>query len=142
MDFPRMKRRRERERGAVALEMALVMPLLLFLLIGIAAMGHAMMVRFMLNGAAYDSARVCALARMPTSACVTKIVKDKLGPTLKWCTSWKAVPLWKKEPLFVEVSSLEVKIECTYGGIIGNKSYNQSHGINLGTLRARATMPY
>ncbi len=130
------------ERGATALEFALVTPVLLMILIGIAAMGHAMMVRFMLDGAAYDAARICALARKPTSACTTGIVKKKLGNTLKWCTSWKTIPKWQKEPGFTEVTSLEVRVECVYGGIIGNKSYNQSHGIKLATLRARATMPF
>lgn len=130
------------EQGAAALEFALVMPVLLMILIGIAVLGHAMMVRFMLNGAAYDAARTCSLQRMPTSACVTGIVKKKLGKTLKWCSSWKAVPKTTKEPGLVEVYSLEVSVDCIYGGIIASKSYHASHGLTLGTLRARASMPY
>ena len=130
------------EQGAAALEFALVMPVLLMILIGIAVLGHAMMVRFMLNGAAYDAARVCSLQRTPTSACVTGIVKKKLGKTLNWCSSWKAIPKTTKEAGLVAVYSLEVNVDCIYGGIIGSKNYNQSHGLSIGTLKARASMPY
>ena len=112
------------------------------ILIGIAFLGHAMMVRFMLNGAAYDAARTCSLQRTPTSACVTGVVKKKLGKTLGWCSSWKAVPKTTKEAGLVAVYSLEVSIDCIYGGIIGSKSYNKSHGLAIGTIKARASMPY
>ncbi len=119
------------------------MPALLMILVGIAVLGHAMMVRFMLNGAAYDSARTCVLRKQPTAACAKAVVSKKMGKILTgWCTSWKATPKNTKQPGLTGVSSLEVRLTCIYRGVMAGPKYRKGIGLNLGTLTARATMPY
>ena len=119
------------------------MPALLVILVGIAVLGHAMMVRFMIDGAAYDAARTCALKQTPTTTCAKAVVTLKMGKILNgWCTSWTAVPKNTPQPGLTGVSSLEVRVTCVYRGVMANSTYKKAHGLNLGTLQARATMPY
>ena len=57
-----------RDRGAVAVEFALVVPLLLLLLVGIAEVGRLYHVQTLLSGAARDGVRVMALEDDPAAA--------------------------------------------------------------------------
>ena len=59
---------RARERGAVAVEFALVVPLLLLLVVGIAEAGRLYHVQTVLSGAARDGVRVMALQDDPAAA--------------------------------------------------------------------------
>ncbi|EXF25284.1 pilus assembly protein TadE [Nesterenkonia sp. AN1] len=54
-------RARERDRGASAVEFALVAPILVLMLLGIIAFGHAFHVQSALSNAARDGVRVMAL---------------------------------------------------------------------------------
>lgn len=53
--------RRGRDRGAVAVEFALVLPLLLALTFGVIAFGHALHVQTVIDNAARDGVRIFAL---------------------------------------------------------------------------------
>lgn len=55
-------RRQERERGAVAVEFALVMPLLLMIIFSIIELGHAYNVQISVTHAAREAARSMAVA--------------------------------------------------------------------------------
>ena len=59
---------RGNDRGAAAVEFALVVPLLLALVMGIAEFGRAYNIQTTLSGAARDAARVMALQNSPASA--------------------------------------------------------------------------
>jgi len=144
---PRGKRHapgRRRERGVAALEMALVTPILLLLITGITTIGHAMVVRFMLSSAAYDGARTCALARIPTAKCVNTVVKRKLGGTKKWCNGGSGPKVRahaRKDPAYPAVSYLDVTVSCSYVGVVA-AGFLQKNGLTLTKIEARAAMPY
>ncbi|MFW3172716.1 TadE/TadG family type IV pilus assembly protein [Geodermatophilus sp. CPCC 206100] len=63
-----MRDRMRGERGATAVEFAMVVPLLLVLLLGIAEFGHAFQVQGTLSAAAREGARVMALQNDPAAA--------------------------------------------------------------------------
>ncbi|MGY1704406.1 TadE/TadG family type IV pilus assembly protein [Geodermatophilus sp. SYSU D00697] len=56
-----MRKRMREEHGAAAVELAMVLPLLLVLVLGIAEFGHAFQVQGTLSAAAREGARVMAL---------------------------------------------------------------------------------
>lgn len=60
--------KRGRDRGAAAVEFALVAPILLILTLGIIAFGHAFQTQTMLDNAARDAVRIFALTEGPTAA--------------------------------------------------------------------------
>jgi Flp pilus assembly protein TadG len=65
---PRAANRQWRERGAAAVEFALVMPLLLILVLGIAEFGRAYNIQTTLSAAAREGARVMALQSSQSDA--------------------------------------------------------------------------
>lgn len=60
--------RRQRDRGAVAVEFALVLPLLVVLTLGVIGFGHAFHVQTVIDNAARDGVRVLALQDGPDPA--------------------------------------------------------------------------
>jgi len=72
-----------RDRGAAAVEFALVLPILLLLVIGIIEFGRAYHVQTTLSNAARDGVRVMALQDSATAA-RTRVVKS--APTLDLTT--------------------------------------------------------
>lgn len=74
-----MRNRLHDEHGASAVEFAMIVPLLLVLVIGIAEFGHAFQVQGTLSAAAREGARVMALQNDPAAA--RKAVRDA-SPTL------------------------------------------------------------
>ncbi len=69
---------RRNERGAAAVEFALVLPLLVLLLAGIAELGRVFYLQATLAGAAREGARVMALQNNATAAVTA--VKSAAGP--------------------------------------------------------------
>ena len=63
-----MARRLRGERGASAVEFALIVPLLIMLVIGIAEFGHAFQVQGTLSAAAREGVRAMALQNDPVAA--------------------------------------------------------------------------
>ncbi len=74
-----MRTRLRGERGASAVEFAMIVPLLLVLVLGIAEFGHAFQVQGTLSAAAREGARVMALQNDPAAA--RQAVRDA-APTL------------------------------------------------------------
>lgn len=143
-DWYKKRRKQRRERGAATLEMALVTPILLLLITGVTTIGHAMVVRFILSSSAYDAARTCALARVPTSKCASTVATKKMGSTKKWCNggggpSVKAYA--RKDPAYPAVSYLDVTLTCSYAGVVG-AGFLQKNGLTITKIEARAAMPY
>lgn len=66
-------RTRARDRGASAVEFALVAPVLILMLLGIIAFGHAFHVQSVLSNAARDGVRVMALTDSPADARATTV---------------------------------------------------------------------
>jgi Flp pilus assembly protein TadG len=63
-----LARRPRGERGASAVEFALIVPLLILLVLGIAEFGHAFQVQGTLSAAAREGVRAMALQNDPTAA--------------------------------------------------------------------------
>jgi Flp pilus assembly protein TadG len=63
-----MARRLRGERGASAVEFALIVPLLIMLVLGIAEFGHAFQVQGTLSAAAREGVRAMALQNSPAAA--------------------------------------------------------------------------
>jgi Flp pilus assembly protein TadG len=63
-----MRNRLQEQRGATAVEFAMIVPLLLILVLGIAEFGHAFQVQGTLSAAAREGARVMALQNDPAAA--------------------------------------------------------------------------
>ena len=74
-----MRTRLRDEHGAAAVEFAMIVPLLLVLVLGIAEFGHAFQVQGTLSAAAREGARVMALQNDPAAA--RAAVRDA-APTL------------------------------------------------------------
>ncbi len=121
--------------------MALLLPVLLLLVMGVATIGHAMTVRFMLSSAAYDAARTCTLQGTPTSICARTMMKRKLGKSMNWCNTLQVNIKKTKEPGYTAVMSFEVSSACAYKGPMASKFLAQNK-LHVITLRARASMPY
>jgi Flp pilus assembly protein TadG len=80
------KRARDGERGAVAVEFAMVIPLLLLLLLGVIDFGRAMYVKNSLVYAASQGARVAAIHSSNWSAVANQAVTDLNIPRLAGTT--------------------------------------------------------
>lgn len=71
------------ERGATAVEFALIVPLLIVLLLGIAEFGRAFQVQGTLSAAAREGVRVMALQNDPTAArTAVRNAATSLNPTI------------------------------------------------------------
>lgn len=72
-----------RDRGAVAVEFALALPVLLVLTLGIIAFGHAFHTQTMIDNAARDAVRIFALTDGPTAAADARATaRASASPTL------------------------------------------------------------
>jgi Flp pilus assembly protein TadG len=140
--WSRSRRRRQGEEGAAALEFALVLPILLILLLGTIAIGHGLVLRFLLSSAAYDAARTCTLARQATSSCARKVVENKLGGLTQWCSSLQVTTSNTKAAGYDTVNALQVDLNCSYSGIVSTAAYLDSNGPLIGNIKTRAVMPY
>jgi len=78
-----MTRRPRGERGASAVEFALIVPLLILLVLGIAEFGHAFQVQGTLSAAAREGVRAMALQNDPAAArTAAQNAAASLRPTL------------------------------------------------------------
>ena len=78
-----MRGRLRNERGATAVEFALIVPLLLVLVIGIVEFGHAFQVQGTLSAAAREGVRAMALRNDPVDARnVVRNAASSLNPTI------------------------------------------------------------
>ncbi|HEX8511258.1 MAG TPA: TadE family protein [Propionibacteriaceae bacterium] len=97
-------RRQNRERGAAAVEFALVVPLLLMLMLGIAEFGRAYSTQTILSGAAREGVRVMALQNSTSAARTAAIAAA--APTLSLTTS----------QIGITTSPTSTPISCASGG--------------------------
>ena len=78
-----MRDRLRDDRGATAVEFALIVPLLIVLLLGIAEFGRAFQVQGTLSAAAREGVRVMALQNDPTAArAAVRNAATSLNPTI------------------------------------------------------------
>jgi Flp pilus assembly protein TadG len=72
--------RRHSERGAAAVELALVLPILLLLVFGIVEFGRSYNIQISLTGAAREGARVMAIQNDPAAARAATISATAINP--------------------------------------------------------------
>lgn len=121
--------------------MALLLPILLVLVLGVASLGHAMAVRFMLSGATYDAARICTMQGKADNSCASSMVKHRMGTSAKWCGPLHTTGVLSgAQATYNEVKLYDVNANCTYTMPLV-KSLAQ-YKIKMTTLKARATFPY
>ncbi|MGY1741097.1 MULTISPECIES: TadE/TadG family type IV pilus assembly protein [unclassified Blastococcus] len=78
-----MRRPRDGERGASAVEFALILPLLVLLVVGIVEFGHGFQVQGTLSAAAREGVRVMALQNDPAAArAAARSAASSLEPAL------------------------------------------------------------
>jgi Flp pilus assembly protein TadG len=89
MNRPPSRGRAARDRGSVAVEFALVLPVLLLIVFGIIDFGRAMNAQIVLTGAARDGVRLAALgySNAAVQADVTAAAPDLSGVTATVVTS-------------------------------------------------------
>lgn len=81
--YPR-KQNRSRERGAMAVEFAIILPLVLLLLYGILEMGRIMMVQNMATSSAREGARTAILPGATNDAVTTRVTSVLSGAGLAY----------------------------------------------------------
>jgi len=103
---------RQRERGALALELAVLAPVLLVLFMFLLACGRYFQTSSLLEGAARDGARSASQARSLTDAQarVDQAVSDAMGQAVKSC---KETATGSITTAFTAGSPLSVEVSCT-----------------------------
>jgi Flp pilus assembly protein TadG len=116
-------RRAGGQRGAVALEFALVVPLFLLLVAGIGTIGHALALRYQLSDAAMVAARGLSLSGKNDVGTAEGIVRTRLGGAAESCGALQLTV--DTLPLSGGSRALRVALACEF-----------KTGIALGLLRA------
>jgi hypothetical protein len=89
------ERRRRSERGAAAVEMALVLPVLLFLVFGIIDFGRMLNAQITLTEAAREGARATALGQDPASRVQRATPNLNGGAAVPVCSGGSQPICWK-----------------------------------------------
>lgn len=142
--------RRDGELGAVALEMAIVTPLLLLLIVGALTLGSAVFARHLLLEAASSVTRVCALRQLRDSADCDALAQQcrdgGFSPACRkvypWCDDITATVEAQSQgegTAGPQLQWMTVNLTCTF---TRGAAFLSSFGIPLARLTASALMPY
>lgn len=137
----------KKEEGIAAVEMALVLPLFLLLVTGLCTLGHAMIIRYVMNTAAYAGARECGLRRTLTPSCIQQVVDQEMGAFASACARQvRATSTVSSNPgatglPFTTVNTLQVDLTCDFTGGVG-LGFLQRMGILNRAITVRASMPF
>ncbi|MFJ6001421.1 TadE/TadG family type IV pilus assembly protein [Arthrobacter sp. NPDC092385] len=108
------------ERGAAAVELALLLPILLLLLLGIMEFGRAFNAQATLTGAAREGVRVMSISRSPSEARASAIVAGgSLNPALTAPNIAISVPEATSANPCPSGSTATVTITYTLGSLTG-----------------------
>lgn len=137
---PRIRHARRRARGAAAIETALSLIVLMFIVSAGLNFGHAMVVRHRLVTATSRAVRICALGAPDTAeACVVAQVNAGLGATAGACVQPMRITANAQQIDTVDV--LAVDARCEYvGGPWGPFLATMMEDAPL-TLTANSVMP-
>lgn len=138
---PRQRHARRRQRGSAAVETALSLIVLMFLVSIVLNFGHAMLVRQEITAAATRAARICALANPATTdACIATQLRtafdgrDAPESCLVFNVNTRAQEL-------DGVQVLGVNLVCDYGGGVWARFLAQNGGNPQLLLTANSVMP-
>ena len=128
------------ERGAVAIETALSLVVVAFVLVAGITFGHAMVVRYQLSNSTSRAVRLCAAANDPTAGCLNNRVREGLGATINSCERLNINPSTFDIDAVRGVRGLEVSVTCAYNAPGGARLLAE-YNVERLQLSARATMP-
>lgn len=134
-----MKRHTAR-RGAVAIETALAMTVVMLVLIGGVTLGHAVTVRHVLSSATSRAVRVCTIAGGDIAGCMD----DQVRAALLEAGVAARCPDLAVEPEAVDLAGIpavRVSASCPYDGMPGMAWLAANNAGDGLVLTARATMP-
>lgn len=100
---------RRRQRGAAAVEVAMVTPILLIIILAGVHFGKVMMLRHRLAAATDHATRSAAVARVVASSQVRAVVEAELGASSSMCESLTVTALPRTA---LGVDSVEVQAVC------------------------------
>lgn len=131
-------------RGAAAVELALGLPILVFVMAGAIHFGDAMVVRQRLTTAASRAARICApRGEVGILDCVSQQVRASMAGLV--AGNNRCDPLQTNGTQIVAVDAnikmLTVRVTCQYAGGIAQIVRRYAQGANVMTLRSQASMP-
>ncbi len=127
-------------RGAVAIETALALTVVMLVLVGGVTLGHAVTVRHVLSSATARAVRVCTVAGGDIGGCMDDQVRQELidAGVAGRC------PDLNIEPEAIDLAGIpavRVAATCGYDGMPG-AAWLTANGVNDGlVLTAQATMP-
>jgi Flp pilus assembly protein TadG len=99
-----------RQRGSVAVEAALVTPILVLLILGAVHFGKVMMLRHKLAAATDLATRSSAIAKTTNSAQARSVVQTELGASSDLCESLTVTAAPRSA---LGVDSVEIQTTCT-----------------------------
>ncbi|MEU5859795.1 TadE/TadG family type IV pilus assembly protein [Nonomuraea sp. NPDC047529] len=139
-----------RERGSIALEMAIIAPALIAVLLMAIGLGRVAVARNALDAAARDAARQASIARDPAtarSAAVTSaraaLAREGLAcvPSVAVDTTGLSTPLGRPSAVVARVSCEVELADLAIPGIPGTKNITSSFTSPVDPYRARGDQP-
>jgi Na+-transporting methylmalonyl-CoA/oxaloacetate decarboxylase gamma subunit len=128
------RRGRDRRRGVAVLEMAIILPVLLLLIVGMYELSQLVRIRQVLDAATRDAARQASLGQRPVNTA------DPSNPALG---TVKDVIQGYLSLQGFNVDGLQVAVTGTGGGAdLDPRTLNSSIGGAIGRFRLTATIPY
>lgn len=115
-----------RDKGAAAVEFALVLPILVMLLLGVIEFGYAMFVQSTVAGAAREGARTLAITTNSASAVQAAVTAAQPAVNISGEVSANAAACSS-----TPVGSVTVSVKHTYTGLGGGIAWFFPHGISI-----------
>lgn len=134
--LPSIRSAARRERGALSVEFALLMPLLLLVIIGGVHFGRVLMTRHKVTEATNYATRAAAVARTSNANQIRNLIQNRLGAS-SGCTNVQVTATTQTDAL--GLTQLRVTTRCTLGEMFGSSVLG---AIGPGELTVTAAMPY
>lgn len=132
----RAARPRRRQRGAVSVELALGLPLLVMVIMAGVHYSLMLKTRHQLGDATNYAARLAAIARNPNPATIRTAIQDRLGAS-SGCANLAVTSASARDAF--GVNRVDVTARCTVNTGIGGQLLGF---LGSSEISARASMPY
>ncbi|MEU6720738.1 TadE/TadG family type IV pilus assembly protein [Nonomuraea sp. NPDC046802] len=139
-----------RERGSIALEMAIIAPALIALLLMVIGLGRIALAHSALDAAARDAARQASIARDPATARSTARTSARAAlsreglacePSVTVDTTGLSAPLGRPAAVVAQVSCEVLLADLAVPGIPGSKAITSRFTSPIDPYRARGGQP-
>lgn len=125
-----------RERGGVAVELALGMPILLMLTLGGTLLGRSLMTRHRLADATSYATRAAAIARQTNPAVIRQAVMQRMGTEAQRCANLTVQA--QVVPGITPGGTLQVTAQCELAPLFRGNAFG---AVGPTTLTVQAAMP-